>query len=90
MYNNTIIQTHYKPYIPPPKKKAANNSEEKQPEQKGRVVNPNDYNLLNRDKQPSADSFTKNPNTYQPPAKINIKQVLIDFNSTLNALGASE
>ena len=88
MYNNTIIQTHYKPYIPPPKKKVANNNEEKQPENKGRVVNPNEYQNYQGQKQPSSDTFTKT--NIQPPEKINIKQVLIDFNSTLGAIGASE
>ena len=88
MYNNAIIQTNYKPYIPLPKKKAVNNSEEKQPENKTRVINPNDYNNFQGEKQPSSDTFTKNE--IQVPQKINIKQVLIDFNSTLNAIGASE
>ena len=73
MYNNTIIQTHYKPYIPPPKKKAVNNNEEKQPETKGRVVNPNEYQNYQGQKQPSSDSFTRT--SVQPPEKINIKQV---------------
>ncbi len=88
MYNNTIIQTHYKPYIPPPKKKAVNNSEEKHTETHGRVVNPNEYQNYQGQKQPASDSFTKT--NVQPPEKINIKQVLIDFNSTLGAIGASE
>ncbi|MCR4881103.1 MAG: hypothetical protein K6A44_04030 [bacterium] len=88
MYNNAIIQTSYKPYIPPPKKKAVNNNEEKGQETKGRVVSPNEYQNFKGEKQPSSDTFTHS--NVQPPEKINIKQVLIDFNSTLAAIGATE
>ena len=87
MYNNAIIQTNYKPYIPPPKKKAVNNGEEKQSEPKGRVVNPNDYSNFQGEKQPSSDTFSHS--NIKAPEKINIKQVLIDFNSTLAAIGAT-
>lgn len=88
MYTNKIIQTNYKPYIPPPKKKVENDNEEnKQPETKGRVISPNDYNQGREQQKPSSDSFNKQQIT---PTKINISQLLIDFNSTLNAIGASE
>ena len=86
MYNNAIIQTNYKPYIPPPRKKIAQ-EEGSQPENKGRIVTPNNYQDANGQNKPSTDTFTKN---ITPVSKINIKQLLIDFNSTLNAIGASE
>ncbi len=88
MYNNAIIQTSYKPYVPLPKKKVVKEAEEQQQQAfKGRVVQPNDYSGSNQQQKPAADSFAKNA---VPPAKININQLLIDFNSTLNAIGASE
>ena len=88
MYNNTIIQTSYKPYIPPPKKKAVNNGEEKQPEKKSHIINPNDYKNFHGQKQSASDTFTHSD--IKAPEKINIKQVLIDFNSTLGAIGATQ
>ena len=88
LYNNAIIQTSYKPYVPPPKKKAVSNGEDKQPERKSHVINPNDYKDFNGQKQPASDTFTHS--NIQAPEKINIKQVLIDFNSTLGAIGATE
>ena len=88
MYNNLLIQSNYKPYIPPPKKKVDKDAEQKQPETKGQVVNPNNYNAPEQRKS-STDSFTKNESAFNAP-KINITQLLIDFKSTLNAIGASE
>ncbi len=86
MYNNAIIQTNYKPYIPPPRKKIAKEQEEKQPENNHSQVTPNNYNYEGGRQKPANDTFTKNVSS----TKINIKQLLIDFNSTLTAIGASE
>lgn len=88
MYNNVLIQSNYKPYIPPPKKKVEKDAEQKQPETKGQVVTPNNYNSPEQRKS-STDTFSRNESTYQAP-KINIAQLLIDFRSTLAAIGASE
>ncbi|MCQ2958072.1 MAG: hypothetical protein MJ180_04110 [Candidatus Gastranaerophilales bacterium] len=66
----------------------ANNNEEKQPSNQGHVVTPNNYSQGNNQQQkPATDTFT---GSNYKPATINIKQVLIDFHSTLNAIGASE
>ena len=86
MYNTIGLQTSYKPYIPPPKKKVDKSDEQKQPERKGQVVTPNNYSS-SEERKSSADTYTR---TQIQPSKINIKQLLIDFNSTLNAIGASE
>ena len=88
MYNNVLIQSNYKPYIPPPKKRVEKDAENKQPETKGQVVNPNNYNSPEQRKS-STDTFAKNETAFQAP-KINIAQLLIDFRSTLAAIGASE
>jgi len=88
LYNNAIIQTSYKPYVPLPKKKVNKDQEQKQQTNKEQVVTPNDYSAYNQQKS-SSDTFAKSAQTLQTQ-KININQLLIDFNSTLNAIGASE
>ena len=87
MYNNAIIQTNYKPYIPPPRKKIAKEQEEKQPENNHAQVTPISYNDDGGRQKTAYDTFTQNVTS---TTKINIKQLLIDFNSTLNAIGATE
>ena len=87
MYNNTIIKTNYKPYIPPPKKKVDKDAEQKQPQVQKQVVTPNNYSEANNHQKPAGDTFNKIPVNH---AKININQVLIDFRSTINAIGATE
>ncbi len=88
MYNNTIIQTNYKPYIPPPKKKISKNEEQKESEAKSLAIKANNYSDGNERQKPSSDAFSKSAAINA--AKININQLLIDFNSTLNAIGATE
>lgn len=62
-------------------------AEQKQPQNNHRVVSPNDYSNSNNQQKATTDSFNK---TQISPTKININQVLIDFRSTINAIGASE
>ncbi|MDD3593434.1 MAG: hypothetical protein PHX18_02285 [Candidatus Gastranaerophilales bacterium] len=86
MYNNTIYQTGYRPYTPQIKKRNISQEQQEAPtESQKQAVTPNNYQEKG---QRQSTAYHHSVPIQTGSKKINISQLLIDFESTINAIGA--